>query len=141
MTNALAPVNLDILGLSAPHTAADLCDCALAWRRMPTSMARAAAALRHVMLSSAQAVAEKHARLGGETAAQRAGRRDEEALQLLLHLHLLQLRSPDPAAPLHGACWRAVPASRMPPDLLTLSTHACSLLRSHTSGSLNRSRT
>lgn len=140
MTPLLAPGTLDLWGLlHAPHTGAHRCDCARAWRRAPMGVARAACALRHVLLASAQAVAQKHARPSGETAAQAAARRNEEAVQLLLHLHLLQLRAPDPAAPIASACWRVVPAA------FTFGraqhTRCAAFLRSHTTGSVNKSGT
>ena len=56
-----------------------------------------AAALGAAVLVDWETIQERHERPGAESAAQKAARRDEEAVQLLLRLHILALddrRSP-----------------------------------------------
>lgn len=108
MAAALAQGKQDVLGLCARH-ARQQCDCGRSLAEAESdppgvSLGCAAGALGATMLSSWEAIYERHDRPGRESAAQKAARRDEEALQLLLHLHLLRLRPPPPGEPAPTVC-------------------------------------
>ena len=104
---ALAQGRHDVLGLCARHLEQQ-CGCeglSVPGGEPPAvSPACAAAALGAAVLDGWEAVYERHDRPGRESAAQKAARRDEEALQLLLHLHVLQLCPPPPGASTPPVC-------------------------------------
>ena len=89
----------DALGLARPpggRRAAEP-DQASAARELDRAAdpAGVAAALSAALLEGWKALHAKHPNLAGETPARKAARRNEQALQLLLHLHVMQLAPPD----------------------------------------------
>ena len=103
MAAALCLGNQDPLGLCA-HYSRQQCNSEPDQAQMDQDCL--AAALSAAMLVDWETINKRHEHPGRESAAQKAARRDEEAVQLLLHLHILALADPPaPSALAAGVCW------------------------------------